>query len=419
MPDLIDLCKGRYPVGLFYFDQELCTDEGVRQAADTGADFFMAVGSSESLISLCQKYNLGIISTSNIPGWWGGDGTNAGGYADQFPVEKLDEIKKDYPSSPALWGDYPVDEPNSKDFAHINKIIKRYTDLFPDKIPFINLYPNYASIPKNTGDEVVSQLGNKNYSEHIDQYIREVNLPYICFDYYPFTGVFATYLENLRIVSSACKNTKKEMWVIIQTGAWKSEDILDAYQLDWQVYLCMAYGAKAIIHASYSKGWWDENTSCVNLKGEKNVTYDYAKNINSVLHSPLGTEFLKYDYLGTGVCGDISSSDERIKPQLEKQLAFAGEKPSDLPDIKISSDNAIVAGYFRKGNNFAVMIVNSHNPFDAFVAANVKIEVAGDKKVNIRGGKKTSGSVNCSGGISSAYLTLESGQGAFVTFECK
>jgi len=416
MANLVDLCKEKYPVGLFYFNKELWTDEGVRQAAETGADFIMAVESFEPFVSLCEKYNLGIISISNTtPMWWGGDGDNAGGYAEQFPLERLDEIAKVYPKSPAIWGDCPVDEPNSKDFAHIDKVVRRYREVLPGKLPFINLYPNYASIPKNTAEETVSQLGNASYQEHIDQYVREIDLPYICFDYYPFTGVFATYLENLDIVARACRKSNKEMWVIIQTGAWKADDILDAYQLDWQVYLCLAYGTKAIIHASYSKGWWDETTSCVNLKGEKNPTYDYAKSINSVLHSPLGTEFLKYNYVYTGVYGDISSSDECIKPQLEKQNK--GEKPSNLPDIKIESDKAVVVGYFKKADSYAVMVVNSHNPFDCMVTANVKLETAGKKQINIRGGKKTSDSVKSSGEISVAELIIESGQGVFVTFD--
>ncbi|MCL2813192.1 MAG: hypothetical protein FWD23_01185 [Oscillospiraceae bacterium] len=407
--NLTDLCRGRYPAGLFYFSRELWTDEGVKQAAETGADFIMAVESPEPLTDLCEKYNLGIISTSNItPMWWGGDGDNAGGYAAHFPVERLDEIQKTYPESPAVWGDYPVDEPNSKDFAHIDKVVKRYTELFPDKLPFINLYPNYASIPKNTGEEVVSQLGNFSYAEHIDQYVREVGLPYICFDYYPFTGVFSTYLENLDIVARACKSSKKEMWVIIQTGAWKAEAALEAHQLDWQVYLCLAYGAKAIIHASYSKGWWDESTSCVNLKGEKNPIYEYAKRINSVLHSLLGSEFLKYEYLHTGVCGDIASSDERIRSQLSKQAGV--EKPSGLPDITIEADRAVVAGYFKKSDGFAVMLTNSHNPFDKSVPAKLKLKAPGCKKINIYGAQQSSADAE------SAEFRLESGQGAFVTF---
>jgi len=386
---LTDFCKGRFPAGLFYLDKILWTDEGVKQAAETGADFLTGVGSSELLLGLCEKYNLGVISNSNItPSWWGGKGQKAGQYADEFPLSNIDN-KNDYPPSPALWGDYPVDEPNSKDFAHINKVIKHYRERFPGKLPLINLYPNYGRHPEDSSNDVILQLGNKTYEEHIDQYVREIDLPYICFDYYPFTKgpapgseVFKGYLENLDIVARACRKAKKDMWVIIQTGAWTPEEMLDAFQIDWQVYMCLAYGAKAIFCACYSKGWWNETTSCVNLKGEKNKTYDYVKNIISALHSPMGKNLLEYEYLCSAVYGDVNSSDERIRGQLEKQNKTIIR--ADLSDIEIISDKAVMVGFFKNKSNYAAMIVNTHNPFDGSVTANVKI---GNKDIRIQSGQ--------------------------------
>ena len=412
---LTDLCNGRFPVGLFYFDKALWTDAGVRQASETGADFFVSVESSPELLSLCEKFDLGVFSVSNItPVWWGGDGKNAGGYREATPLGKLYEVKDNYPDSQVLWGDYIVDEPNSVDFAHIGKVVKLYKELFPGKIPLINLYPCYASMPSNTHDEVIMQLGNSDYTEHIDQYIQEIDLPYICFDYYPFTGVFADYLENLRVIAAACKNSGKEMWVIIQSGAWSKEQILEEFQLDWQVYICLAFGVSSITYASYSKGWWDEETSCVNLKGEKNVTFEYVKGINSVLHSDFGTEILKYDYLYTGVHGDIDSSDDRIKSQLMRLRR--SEIPS-LPEIDITSDKSVVAGYFTKGDAFAVLVVNSHDPFDSAVTANVRLETGGMRKATVFGGSKIEGSTETAGDITIVGLTIEGGQGALVTLQ--
>jgi len=417
MSILHDFCRGRYPVGMFYVDKELWTDDGIKQVAGTGADFLVSVESAEPLISLCEKYGLAIISKSTIaPLWWGGNGDNAGGYANKVPLSGFGDIGKSYPSSPVVWGDYLVDEPNSSDFNHINKIINRYRELFPGKIPFINLYPSYGSIPKNTEAEIVAQLGNTTYAEHIDQYVREVDLPYICFDFYPFSGmnVLEKYLGNLDIVAKACRKSSKEMWVIIQTGAWKAEDMLSAYQLDWQVYLCLAYGADVIIHASYSKGWWEETTSCVNLKGEKNLTYDYVKKINSVLHSPLGTAILGYDHIRTGIFGDIASSDKRLGLNALEQSE--NEAADGLPEINVISDKAVVAGFFRRANSFAVMVVNSHNPFNDLITAEVRLEVPGCREINIMGSGSVSGNLNVSG-KSVAELKLMSGQGAFVTFK--
>jgi len=417
MSILHDFCRGRYPVGMFYVDKDLWTDDGIKQAAGTGADFLVSVESAEPLISLCEKYGLAIISTSTIaPLWWGGNGDNAGGLASALPLRRFGDIGKAYPSSPAIWGDYLVDEPNSSDFKHINKIINRYSELFPGKIPFINLYPCYGSIPKNTEAEIAAQLGNATYAEHIDQYVREVDLPYISFDFYPFTGmnVLSKYLSNLDIVAKACRKSSKEMWVIIQTGAWKAEDMLSAHQLDWQVYLCLAYGADAIIHASYSKGWWEETTSCVNLKGDKNLTYDYVKEINSMLHSPLGTEILGYDHICTRLFGDITSSDERLGLKVLEQSE--NEPADDLPEINVISDKAVVAGFFRRDDSFAVMVVNSHNPFDDSITAKVRLEAPGRREVNIMGSGNVSGNLNASD-KSIADLKLMSGQGVFVTFK--
>jgi len=408
MKTLVGYCRGHYPIGLYAFDEGLWTEDGVRGAAETGADFMMGHKSSEALLALCERHGLGALPG---PVWWGGDGENAGGYAGHSPLETFDAMKKDCPSSAALWGNYPVDEPNSKDFAHINKVVRRYAELFPGKILYVNLYPNYASIAKNTEAQTVSQLGNASYQEHIEQYVREVDTPYISFDFYPFTGDFAfnRYLENLDIVARACRDSGREMWVITQAGAYQVEAMIDAYQVDWQIYLCLAYGAKAIIHACYTKGWWVEGTSCVNAKGEKGVMYDYVKEINDVLRSPLGAEFLKYDYAYTGACGDIASSDERMRPQLERQNH--GEKPSGLPDIDIVSDKALIVGYFKNADGFAVMVVNAHNPFDPSVTANVKIGgITGAKAYH---GNKSAGCVTASG----VDLTLAGGQGAFVTFQ--
>ena len=416
MANLIDLCKKSYPVGLFGVPPEI-TDESIRMAAETGANFFVSGGSSPLMLELCGKYGLGLISTSNFELWWGGFGDNAGTYENHLPLGKMDEIKKTYPESPALWGDYPVDEPSCKDFLHINKVLKRYMELFPDKLPFINLHPAQACKLKSAEGNV--PLGCKLYSEYIDFYVRDIELPYIAFDNYPLTNLnhdFDMYLENLDTVARACKKSGKEMWVIPAAGAFRAEQNPAAFQIDWQTYMCLAYGARAIIHACYSKNWWDESTSCINSKGEKNPTYDHVKDINAVLHSPLGTEFLKYRHIHTEVCGDIGSAHGMMVPQFKRQNW--GERPEGTPDIKIDCDKTAVVGYFAKmdGGGFAAMVTNSHNPFEESVTANVELTPKGGEKTiktNIYGGGKISGSVK----NSAAHLTLKSGQGAFVTFE--
>lgn len=409
---MLNRLAGRYPIGAYYFTENLWNPEGVRQLAEMGVDFLVAVQPDKKLLALCERYKIGVIASGTFPMWWGGDGENAGGYEAAFPLETLDAARKSYPDSPALWGDYPVDEPNAKDFAHVGRVAAHYKEVYPSKIPFINLYPNYASVPKNTAAETVSQLGNPTYYEHIEQYLREIDLPYLCFDFYPYTGSpFDGYLENLDIAASACRRSGRELWVIVQTGAWKAEELLSEYQLRWQTSLCLAYGATSIMHASYCKGWWDASTSCVDEEGRKNPTYEYAKKINRELHA-VGGDFLKYESTGVCVRGDLSHAHERIRPQLIAQNA---QKDRGTPEIfcRIESDKAILAGCFqaKTGEGRALMAVNTHDPFDPAASASVTLFPDADCLLVHRGERCEGLSVPASGGVT---LTLDSGEGVFI-----
>ncbi|MEI8078535.1 MAG: hypothetical protein WCH61_02765, partial [bacterium] len=388
-------------------------DQHVKEVAEAGIDFLFAVKAQKNVLDLCKKYQIGVIADSNLPLWWGGDGKNAGQYGGTVPPEKLDVIKQSYRFHPALWGDYLVDEPNVKDFASIAANIKRYHALFPGQLVSVMLYPIYANTaPLGITPElqqVPSQLGTTTYQEYISQYVKTIGTDYISFDSYPFTGPFASYLENLDLVGTACRESGRDMWVIIQAGAWKADALLGEYQIRWQAYLCLAYGAKIIIHATYSPGWWDGTTSCVNAAGEKNVTYGYVKNVNAELHALSGL-FMQYDSLGVYPCGNLSGASQSMAPQLAAQAARNGARatPAErnlLAGIKV--DGAAIAGCFKRkdGGGYAVMLVNAQDPWNA--AASVTVSMKAPGVAYVKGIKTPLGS----------GLKLASGEGVFITMD--
>lgn len=405
--------RSRLLIGAYYLTDNLHDDKHVQEVADAGIDFLVGIDATTQVLDLCQRHKIGVIASSNIPLWWGDNGQHAGRYRDKLPLEKLDAIKETYAAHPALWGDYPVDEPNVKDLVHVNDVINRYTELFPGQLPYINLYPIYAStLPAGSsldGQNAISQLGTTSYQEHIDKYVELVDTDYICFDSYPFTGPFATYLENLDIVGAACRQSGRDMWVIIQSGAWKADAILGEHQIRWQAYLCLAYGTRMIIHASYSPGWWDESTSCVNKAGEKNVTYNYVKAVNAELHA-LSDVFMQYDSIGVYPCGDIAGADARMVEQLAAQTARNSGRGDTAPSTllaAIEGDGALIAGCFKQkhGPGYAIMLVNAQNPWDPAAAVNVSLNLEGDayaKGVKTRLDRR---------------LRLESGEGVLITVD--
>ena len=402
--------RNKLLTGAYFFGKNMYSDKHVKALADMGVDILVAVPPDRELLDLCEKYGIKVILSGAVPSWWGDNGQKAGQYKETLDLAVFDKIKETYFKHPAIWGDYPVDEPNAKDFGHINAMMKKYRETFPGQLPFVTLYPNYASVLPAPDSDAMSQLGNVTYKEHIEQYVRDVEDDYICFDSYPYGSVFSGYLENLDNVSEVCRRSGRDMWVIIQTGAWKPEAILDEYQIYWQTNLCLAYGTKIIMHACYYHGWWDHTTSCVDNEGNLNPTYYYAKNVNRDLHM-LSDVFMKYRHLGVAVYGDLTAAEERIRIQLEKQKSrspFRG-----IQGIEIEADGAIVAGCFeaKDGKGYALMLVNTKNPFS----------VSADVKVNVKtyGSEKTTAfykgsSVSFSG---SSGLIIKSGDGVFLTVE--
>lgn len=372
---MLEHLSGRYPVGIYYLSENLWDAEGVRRLAEVGVDFLVGVRPRARLLDLCMKHRIGIISSGNFQMWWGGDGSNAGHYEETFPLQTVERVRSVYPVSQAIWGDYLIDEPNVQDFKHINDVIQYYRRFLPNKMPFVNLYPNYASVAGNTPEQTVSQLGVGRYSDYIERYLQTIDLPYLCLDFYPLTGgedgPFDRYFENLDIAASACRRSGKALWMILQAGAWTPEEAIDTFQLRWQVGLSLAFGARAIMHASYSKGWWEESTACVTDAGEKNPMYDSVQRVNREIHA-VGSDYLKYKNTGICVCGDLTNTHPRIRRQLN-ELPY---KQSDVVIRRtgsIAADGAIVAGTFENEttNKRAMLLVNTQNPLDASATVHV------------------------------------------------
>lgn len=379
--------RSKILIGAYYYDKVLYDDAHMKELAEAGIQFIVGVPADEELLSLCEKYNVKIIATSNFPLWWGGTGETGGTYCQKMTLPMMDEIASKYRHHPAVWGDYPVDEPNSKDFDHINLVLKHYGELLPGLLPFINLHPYYEDV------RCTQWLGNP-YREYLQLYLDKIENDYIAFDIYPFTNdlYFTTYLYGLDIITAACRRDSRDMWVIIQSGAWKPEEILKEYQIRWQYALALAYGAKVIMHASYSPGWWNETTSCVDKSGNKNNTYEYVKTVNGELFA-LSDQFMRYRNTGVVPSGNIEGTVPAFQDQLREQqrinrelYGFGGIPAS----WQIRCESALLCGCFTDGSGGdALMLVNMKDPKDEHASADIQLSFDGQTADFYIKGKKT------------------------------
>lgn len=296
----------------------------VKEIRDCGIDFIYGIPATDrNTLDICAKHGLGVIATGAVPFWHGMGGKEAGLMKTRRPLDSYAAALEKYADHPAIWMLDYVDEPSAADFPWIAEVTRLMQEKDPAGVtPYINLYPNYASVVGNTAKQTVSQLGTATYAEHVEAYMKNVPLDYVCFDFYVYSAkgkeAFAKKLEkfheNFKDLSDACRKYGKSLWFIPQVNSSYGELWLSENMLRFQAYLSMAYGTEVINWACWGiegeketpdmpglNGWWTNNV--LTLTGERTQQYDKLKTVNAELHR-LGEHYMKYRNVATRRIGE-------------------------------------------------------------------------------------------------------------------
>jgi len=193
-------------------------------------------------LDLLEKYHVGAIVSGIYPGWWGGNGDNAGKMSQLNPLEKYRESAVKLERHPAIWGVDTGDEPSALDFPYYDKVIRLSKQLFPEYFPYLNLYPNYASVAVNSSAQTINQLGTASYEEHIAEYCKNVSLDYLCYDFYMYSASVSGHYDNLLTVADACRKSGRSLWIVLQVNSSKKDIWITENQLRAQAYSALAFG---------------------------------------------------------------------------------------------------------------------------------------------------------------------------------
>lgn len=301
--------RGKFHVGAYCLNPVgVRTDEVVRGIRDCGVEFIVGVDAGDvATLDLFARHGIAVFANGAFPGWWGGDGGNAGKMAAANPLEAYRRRAEEFPDHPAIWAADIGDEPSALDFPHYGKVVEGLRKWAPGLPLYLNLYPNYASVAENTGKQTVNQLGTKTYREYIAEYCRHVPLDYISYDFYPYlkderaNAVFRLRMyDNFRIVADACRATGRSFWYVPQVNSRYEDMHMTENTLRFQAYAAMAFGANTITWACYTKGWWVNNV--IAPDGTKNVEYDRLRTVNGELHR-LGGHFMRFANVATHFVG--------------------------------------------------------------------------------------------------------------------
>lgn len=287
-------------IGAYCLAPYAWTEAHVREIAECGIDLMMCVPYDRALLDRLAARGVGAVVSGVVPGWFGGQGENAGRMAQRNPLEAYADAAQRFEDHPAVWGIDIGDEPSSLDFPHYGRVFERVRALFPNQFPYLNLYPGYAMVPWNTPEEVAGQLGTADYAEYIDRYCRNVQSDYICFDFYPYAANVPDFFENLRIVSRACRSCGRSLWVVLQVNSHRPEVWTSENRLRFQAYAALTFGAECIFWACYTAGWW--HNQVLDDEGGRTRQYDRLKRVNGELHR-LGGEYMKFCCVETHLVG--------------------------------------------------------------------------------------------------------------------
>ncbi len=327
--------RKRFNIGTYILQPYARSEAHIRDLAECGIDFVVCMGDDRSALDLFEKYGVGAIVSGIVPGWWGGDGENAGKLEETNPPEKYESAARTFADHPAIWGIDMGDEPSALDFPYYGRIIADADRNFENQFAYLNLYPNYASVSQNSSAQTVNQLGTPTYGEHIAQYCRYVPTDYICYDFYMYSINVAKAYENLRVVSNACRATGRDMWIVLQVNSSRPEEWMSEDQLRFQAYSAMAFGAKNIIWACYTAGWW--HNQVLDENGEKTEQYGKLRKVNGEIRR-IADEYMRFERVSTHFVGfeghpDMEGVGQETVGALDTGVFFGVKSDAGAPIV--------------------------------------------------------------------------------------
>lgn len=214
-------------------------------------------------------------------------------------TDNVTSLAEEIGSHPALMGYFIKDEPNIREFSGLATVSELLQEISPDKIPYINLYPNYAS---------VNQLGTENYWEYVEYYVNTVNPPIISYDHYalmenePLRDGYFTNLEAIRLAST---KYRRPFWNVILSTAHFSYREATSADIRFQVFTTLAYGGKGISYFTY---FTPRSSNCrmapIDQFGYRTPTWSYIQNVNMMIQM-LAPTLLNLTSTGVYHIGDV------------------------------------------------------------------------------------------------------------------
>lgn len=343
-------------IGVYNFQKNAHTEEHIKDLAESGVDYVLMFNQiHREALDLFAKYGVGAIVTGALP-------------TSQFTYNRFKAKLEKLEDHPAIWGIYFADEPTAVNFPTMGKHHRWVSELAPDKLIYVNLFPYGASTARSEEDKHNSQLGTFTYEEYIQKYCEYFDTDFICFDDYPYSWAkqnlapgISEYYECFRIVSEICHEVGRDVWFVGQVNSSRKHTFITTNQIRFQAFTGMAFGATHIEWACYSAGWW--YNQILDEEGNKTEQYEKMKTVNWEVHT-IAEEYMKYRNVTTHFVGFDPECPEMKKVKKEPVTSLYTDVFSD---VKADNGAKLVIGEMESKKNDtsrALMICASDDPGD-------------------------------------------------------
>jgi hypothetical protein len=217
-----------------------------------------------------------------------------------------EKTARQFMNHPGMGGYYIYDEPGKELFPELKKWCQRIQSVDNKGLLYVNIWPNFAGR---------SALGAESYQEYVQEYLKQLPVQVVSFDYYPVMSnrLSKSWYDNLEFISTESKKAGLPFWAFALTSNYDADHIMPQTlaALRVQAYCNLAYGAQGICYYEY----WDrtpviaaredDRGGPISAAGKRTVVFDRIKQMSMELQaiSPvfLGSKVISVRHTGKGM----------------------------------------------------------------------------------------------------------------------
>lgn len=261
--------------------------------------------------------------------------------------DKTADIVARYKDCQNVWGYAVADEPNASQFSNLRIVMNQIAKLDSGRNGYINLLPDLSE----------KSLQAKNYENYLEEYITEVNPPFLSFDSYPVRMdkkdhyyIVEDYFKTIEKVAAAARDSSRPFWSYILSNQHAFYPAPKEDLIRFQVFMALAYGAQGLNYFTYlmpdfDKGKNEFSVAPIDWNGNRTETWYMVKNVNNEVQA-LRDVFLGAEVEMIGHTGRTTIGASKLKklPMIIKKLKSKGE--------------GLIVSELKNGSNRYVLIVN-------------------------------------------------------------